>query len=513
VFDGICVAILIAYFLHFALAALRGGFREDEMMNLWTYWHAGALKSLWASIFFWSPFYRPGGALYYLPLYSLYGLSPQPYRLVQIGILAASIPMVWYLGRLLASSRSVAFLAVLALCYHARLAKLVFAGSFIYDVLCGFFYFAALTHYIHIREKGFPLRPMQLLGFLALYVCALDCKEMAVTLPVIVLIYEFLKRPRWADWKAFFRWTCSVAGPSLIAALLTAIYIYGKTHGSGALTRFDAYRPRYSWHNFVTSNAKFVGELLFLDQVMSPKVLLVLWAAVFIYAFIRQDRALQLMAFWIVIVSLPLAFIRPIRSGACLYLLLFGWAMIFGKLASDLIMLISKFSILIGRRVGVGTATGAIIARVITNRVRAAPIGVVVDATASKLSLWVFRVVTTILVASALALFTQRENQRLRVRPLTVGKKTSRVIEAFRSLGLHPTPGSNILLSLNENSFRNKWNVVFIAYLVWNDHSVRIWLEGVHKLTPRQIANMNYVISVNEFDAKVIRSPEIRSDQ
>ena len=517
-FDGICVAILIAYFLHFALAALRGGFREDEMMNLWTYWHAGALKSLWANIFFWSPFYRPGGALYYLPLYSLYGLSPQPYRLVQIGILAASIPMVWYLGRLLASSRSVAFLAVLALCYHARLAKLVFSGSFIYDVLCGFFYFAALTYYFHIREKGFPLRPMQLLGFLALYVCALDCKEMAVTLPVIVLIYEVLKCPRLGDWKQFVRCNWRFAVPSLIAGLLTAIYIYGKTHGSGALTRFDAYRPRYSWHNFVTSNAKFVGELLFLDHVMSPKVLLVLWAAVFIYAFIRQDRALQLMAFWIVIVSLPLAFIRPIRSGACLYLLLFGWAVIFGKLASDLIMLISKFSILIGQRVGVGAATGAIIARVITNRVRAAPIGVVVDATASKLSLWVFRVVATILVASALALFIQRENKRLRVRGPTVGNKTSHVIEAFRSLDLRPTPGSNILLSLNENSFRNKWNVVFIAYLVWNDHSLRIWLEGVHKLTPRQIANMNYVISVTEFDAKVfdakvIRSPEIRSDQ
>jgi hypothetical protein len=72
-FDAICVTALIAYFLHFALPASRGGFRHDEMMNLYLYWHPGGLKSLWANICFWTPFYRPGGALYYLPLYSFYG--------------------------------------------------------------------------------------------------------------------------------------------------------------------------------------------------------------------------------------------------------------------------------------------------------------------------------------------------------------------------------------------------------------------------------------------------------
>jgi hypothetical protein len=42
--DAICVAVLITYFLHFALPALRGGFREDEMMNMGICWRAGALR-------------------------------------------------------------------------------------------------------------------------------------------------------------------------------------------------------------------------------------------------------------------------------------------------------------------------------------------------------------------------------------------------------------------------------------------------------------------------------------
>ena len=57
-------------------------------------------------------------------------------------------------------------------------------------MLCGFFYLAALTYYVHLREQGICLRPVQLLIFLLLFVLALDSKEMAVTLPVIVLIYE-----------------------------------------------------------------------------------------------------------------------------------------------------------------------------------------------------------------------------------------------------------------------------------------------------------------------------------
>src|ERR1051325_8273552 len=151
--DVMCILLLIAYFVYFALPARHGGFREDEMMNIWTYWYLGAFRSLLGFAKFWTPSYRPGGALYYLPLYHLFGLNPFPYRVAQICIVAASIPIVYYLARLLGSSRSIAFLALLAFCYHPYVADAVFVGAFIYDVLCGLFYFAALAYYIRTREK------------------------------------------------------------------------------------------------------------------------------------------------------------------------------------------------------------------------------------------------------------------------------------------------------------------------------------------------------------------------
>jgi hypothetical protein len=274
----------------------------------------------------------------------------------------------------------------------------------------------------------------------------------------------------------------------LIAGLLTAFYVYGKLHGSGSLASLDPYQPKYSWHNFTASNARFVGDLLFAGHTIAPMELLILWALVFIYAFTRRDRALQLIAFWVVIVPLPLAFIVPIRGDASLYLLLFGWAIIFAKIVFDLITLIWRLSVFLGK-----------------SFLRGATIG---DAP-SKASARGFQIAATLLVAFALAAFTLRENRRLPMPWSTVGAKTSYVIQAFRSLGLRPIQGSRILLLLKENLFQNKWNVLFIASLVWNDHSLRIWVERADELTPQQQTNVDYIISVSEFDAHVIRSPEI----
>jgi hypothetical protein len=240
-----------------------------------------------------------------------------------------------------------------------------------------------------------------------------------------------------------------------IAGLLTAIYIFGKTHGSGSLIRLDPYRPKLSWHHFITSNAKFVGDLLYSQHAIAPITLLALWAVVFIYAFLRRDRTLQLMALWIVIVPLPIAFIRPIRGGGSLYLLLFGWAMIIAEVAFDLITLISKSLILVRQTARVRTPTGAIIGGAATGRTRSAAVAPAVETAVGKTSASTFRIVAVILLALSLASFTQWENQRLRtVRAWpNVWKKVSHVIGALQSLNLQPAPRSTVLLKMKDNPF------------------------------------------------------------
>jgi hypothetical protein len=505
--DAICVLLLIAYFLHFALAARHGGFREDEMLNLWAYWYVGPVHSLLSFAKFWTPYYRPGGALYYLPLYHFFGLNPFPYRIVQISILALSVPIAYSLARLLASSRSVAFLAIFAFCYHPYVADLVFVGAFIYDVLCGLFYLAALTYYVHIREKGTYLRPLQLVLFLVLYICALDSKEMAVTLPVIILIYELLKSSRWPSWNAILSWSWRDAVPALIGGAITAFYVYSKIGGISSTTGSDAYRPIYSWHNFVTSNARFVGELLYAPDGITPTALLLLWAAVFIYAFLRRDRMLRLMAFWIVIVPLPIAFILPIRRGGCLYLLLFGWSMICARASCDLIAFMANAFVAHGQRIGIYRTSKTTLQGAAAGPVAGSAL---IAGASTATSGWTVRVVLLSALAVSFALFTDWENRRLATvqHLLGIGQKVSHVITAFDSLNLRPAAHSTVLLKPNEQLFQNKWHPLFIASLVWNDHSLQIWIDKVSKITPQQMEGADYIISLTEFDAKVIRSPE-----
>jgi hypothetical protein len=512
--DVVFVTVLIGYFLHFALPAVNGGFAQDEPMNMYFYWYPGVSKCLWANVWFWTNFYRPAGALYYLPLYHFFALNPEPYRIVQIGIVAASIPIIYWLCRLLTTSRWVAFLGAMIVCYHADLANLVFRGSYIYDALCGLFYLAALAYYIHVREKGINLRPLQLTIFLLLCIFALNAKEMAVTLPVIVLIYEVLKWRRVAESGLFLRQNWRSAVPSLVAGLLTAVYIYGKTQGSEPLVQAEAYRPQYSWRTFLESNAQFVSELRFHHRPLVPVALLLLWSAVFIYAFLRRDRTLQLMSFWVVLVPLPIAFIRPIRGGGCLWLLLFGWAIILAMFASDVISAISKFSTSIGRGVGVGATAGAIVGAT-ASRPRAAAIGAAVGAAvgvlAAKLPPRKFQALAIALLVFSVAMITQWEDRHLgRIQGIFErGETTLRAIKSFSSLEPHPAPGSTILLE-STLPFKNKWTPLFIASLVWNDHSLNIWVDGQNQLSPEQRAKVNYIIAFTESKTTLLRSPESR---
>jgi hypothetical protein len=147
----------------------------------------------------------------------------------------------------------------------------VFTSAFIYDVLCNLFYLAALGYYVRIRERDKSLTPVQLGGCLALYICALNSKEMAVSLPVIVLLYELVKYYQHADRKPLLRWIRSDASPALVGGLITAIYVHGR------LSVIDSYNKTYGPHGgFEGYTALFLGRLRHIEcQIHERPVLLV----------------------------------------------------------------------------------------------------------------------------------------------------------------------------------------------------------------------------------------------
>ena len=174
ILDAICVAVLTAYFPLLCSSSATRGFREDEMMNmgislvcrsaevapgkhciLKLFLCSGRRPLRSASLSL-----SPGRRSLLSAALSFLWPDPLPYRIVQISILAASIPP----GLLLESAARLFALDRLSRCPCSLLPpaasrRFVFVGAFIYDVLGGFFYFAALAYYIHIREKDVSLRP------------------------------------------------------------------------------------------------------------------------------------------------------------------------------------------------------------------------------------------------------------------------------------------------------------------------------------------------------------------
>ena len=239
------------FFLGMSWRAVYVHLSSDEMMNIYWYWEPGAWKVMWANVLFWRKIMRPMGGLYYLPLFHLFGFNPWPYTVVRLALLLVDSLLLLRVAARLTGSLPAATLAVMVVAYHPDLASLTHNGSFIYDALCAAFYFSALLFYMRCRDSDRRLTVRQGCAFLALYICALDSKEMAVSLPVIICAYELLNAFRGPAHiaerrKRFLVHVWPLAG----AVIITAVYVIFKTYGADGVAQIEAYHPVFTWRRF-----------------------------------------------------------------------------------------------------------------------------------------------------------------------------------------------------------------------------------------------------------------------
>jgi hypothetical protein len=447
--------VLAIFFCVFHAAVPRAHFGSDEMMNLYRHWSPPLWRTIAADFVFWSKTIRPMGALYYLPLYRLFGLNPLPFNIARSLILLLNTFVFFQLAKMFARSWKIAALASFPIAYHAQTGNLHYDGAFIYDVLCGGFFFAAFLYYIRRRKTRaatrFGLTLPQTCVFLGLYICALDVKEMAVSLPVLILAWEILFRGRRAK-----------LGPALVAGALTLIFILGKTMGPGALTELDMYRPVFNWRRFSTSNTLFLNTIFYTDVFTMGRVL-ALWG-VLLYLGLRNwglrkfDPRWLFLWVWVVVTPLPLAFL-PDRGQATLYIVVAGWAM----LAALAIQTILRH---FARQPFAGLPRRAIVAAGL---------------------------------AGCIAAYwheTARQDRKLVWVWLKVGEETANAIRQIRELGAHPASSSKVVF-LND-PFPGRWDTYFIAALVWRDSHIEIHLQTHDAWPETAIAKAQYIFDYTD---------------
>ena len=329
---------LIGYLFWFAGGGLGARFTGDDLMNLYFHLTPSFARLVLSNLTYWSPAYRPMGGVVYVTVYRLLGFHPLPFRVVCFALLLGNLWLVYGVCLRLTERREAALLGTLLVSYHAWLVNLYYSSGTIYELLCFAFYFAALYYYVGIRRAGAMLNWRQWAAFLALYICALNSKELAVTLPLSVACYEWIWHAPERGVRAGARWLMREGRGAAISALITVPYVIGKLTGPESLTANPAYRPAISAWGYLHAFHLYLNVLFYQDHFFRAGNTVLLMVAMLALAVWRRSRPLLFAWFFVLFSVLPFIFV-PHYSGFFIYLPMAGWAL---YAATALVMLREK---------------------------------------------------------------------------------------------------------------------------------------------------------------------------
>jgi tetratricopeptide (TPR) repeat protein len=136
-------------------------------------------------------FYRPMQAVTYMAGYFLFDNKPWGFHLINVLFHIAATLMVYVIARRLLQNDYLALAAGLLFAAHPIHTESVTWIAGVTDVNCAVFYF--LSFYLYLRAEDHVIARRGLvkaLSFFSFFV-ALLCKEMALTLPAILIAYEY----------------------------------------------------------------------------------------------------------------------------------------------------------------------------------------------------------------------------------------------------------------------------------------------------------------------------------
>ncbi len=335
----VSLAAISVYFVISSSDGLSAYFTLDDGTNVMLkhmYGRDSLGDVLGAALLVVTPAFRPLGGVYYFLLYSLAGFNPAPFHAVCLLLMLGNLWLAFSVLRLLSGSVEAGVLGALLIAHHPELSALRYNCGTIYEILCFLFYFLAVRCYFVWRREGretgaTTISWRRTAGLVALAGCAMDSKEMAMTLPATLLLMELIYFPpeRWpSTWREIGRF----AGRQGRAALLTGAFLAPamaiKVLMKNPLSDDPGFSGR-SPHQALEGMRHFFGALLYRNfyfQPLSTVKLIALWTALAGLAIALRSRALKFGFCFLVLGLLPVALISR-RNGYMLYLPLMGWAL------------------------------------------------------------------------------------------------------------------------------------------------------------------------------------------
>lgn len=319
--------VIVAMPLWLASAGLRAYFTGDDMMNLYTNWSKPWRDLIIANIQYYSPFYRPLGGLFYRVLFAVFGFNPLPFRIACFAIMGINLWLLYATARELGGARETGVLTALLGSYHAHFVDLYYNTGTVYDLLCFFFYVAAFLVYIRARNAARPLLGITPLIAL-LFVSALNAKEMAVTLPLTVMLYEFIYHRPTLKLPDILRWSWRNLRVTGLLAALAIPFTYGKLSTASVFAHVGAYQLHISPKTYLTAYGRYLDWMLYQQSGWFTNTsVLLLWTAMLFAAALSRRKELWFSWAFVLLSVLPVIFIPTRGSIFVLYIPFIGWTL------------------------------------------------------------------------------------------------------------------------------------------------------------------------------------------
>jgi tetratricopeptide (TPR) repeat protein len=135
-------------------------------------------------------YYRPFQTVIYTVAYALSGFSPIAFHALNLGLHIAACFFVYLLACELLGSRTSALIVAALFAVHPIHTEAVDWIAGVADVACGAFYFASFWAFLEYRKNS---RASWHWLSSAMFMGALFCKEMAITLPIGIFILQAMK--------------------------------------------------------------------------------------------------------------------------------------------------------------------------------------------------------------------------------------------------------------------------------------------------------------------------------
>ncbi|MBX5496850.1 MAG: hypothetical protein IRZ15_16050, partial [Bryobacteraceae bacterium] len=323
--------IVFCFFLWNAGDGIYARFTPDDLMNLYGAWSAPLGLVLKSAVVFFEPFYRPVGALFYRSIFALAGLDPFPYRAVCMLFLGLNIVLAYWVSSLITKSAETGWLTALLGSFHVRMSDLYYSSGTVYDVLAYTFFSASFGYYLRIRLRGTLPALSNIFVLAGLFILALGSKEVAITLPVLLLLYEALWHPpKELSLRASLRWLAREGRPAVLLLVIAAIFAWSRAAVPSYVGN-EAYTPVFSWEVYRRNWRWYVSQLLLMEPFAATfRSIALSVAAMLLIALRLRSRAMLFGLGMFLIGELPLAFILP-RGLFALYLPLFGLSLYFAE--------------------------------------------------------------------------------------------------------------------------------------------------------------------------------------